>query len=325
MISDELETRFEKLQATLTQAKREDALQDEIKQMRALVFDILKQKPAESGSQDHTKTDPMLTMLLSNQSELNKSLLMHTLAKTDKEDPVQKMLMQEILNLKNQRSAPRSITTSEELTQRINLQKLANEMELSQSEFKDKSEGRAFARDLAGQALTKIGESVANAYLEAQRIAAMQLQTPQSVGLTPPPAAPMAPPVPSKAEIVPDTQQVVKGAQTGTGVVSGTADPQAPADQDSNADKYRVRGTPMEDGTISIPCPTCGTPMFAHPGDTKVNCHTCGSSFNAGSAPPQHEYAGGDELPVQETTEEPVREASQDTPEEPVRKPKVLL
>jgi hypothetical protein len=265
-------------------------------------------------------------MLLANQSDLNKTLLTHTITKNDREDPMQKMILQELANLKNQKSAPRSITTSEELTQRIQLQKLANEMELSQAEFKDKSEGRAFARDLAGQALTKIGESFATAYLESQRMAAMQASHPQSMGLTPP-----------EQVTVEKASEPTLPKQTGeTAAQPRVPEPEPEANE---PDKYHVRGTPREDGSLSIPCPTCGSEMVAYPGDTKVECRTCGSSFNAG-AKPEHEYT---ETPTQEATQEVDRqhtqedtheatqEVTQEPPsdnepvEEPARRPKVIL
>ena len=308
MISEELETRFEKLQNALTQTKREDSLQNELTQMRALVFDVLKQRPVDSGA-GVPKTDPLLVSLLANQSDLNKTLLTHTIAKTDKEDPMQKILIQELMELKKARSAPPLTHTTEELTQRIQLQKLGNELELAQADFRDKAEGRAFARDLAGQALTKIGESFANAYLETQRTAAMQAAQVQNSGLTPPPAAPIEPLAPIMAETTQESKPQI----------GSNAQPRATdTSEGQESEKYHVKGVPQEDGSLSIPCPTCGSQMTARPGDTKVSCGTCGSSFNAGT-PPQEEAT--QEVPAQEGTQEDTQEKTQ----EPVRKPKVIL
>ena len=306
MIAEELESKFEKLQQTLTQSKREDALQDEIKQMRALVFDVLRQPKQDPGAQTPGKqTDPLMVSLLTNQAELNKTLISHAITKPQ-EDPMQKMLMQEIMNLKNSKSAPR-LNTSEELTQRIQLQKLANEMELSQSEFKDKSEGRQFARDLASQALSRIGESVANAYMESQRIAAMQAQS-QPVGLTPPPAAEMAPSGQVTVEKTQEPAQPVASKQT------GEKDAHPPVLTETEVDKYHVRGTPMDDGSLALPCPVCGSSITAHPGDTSVVCNTCGTSFNAAAKPTQHEEPIPEQMVAQTTPDE-----------EPPRTPKVIL
>jgi len=313
MISEELEARFEKLQQTLTQSKREDVLQDEIKQMRALVFDVLKQKSNPADQNQPRQSDPMLQMLLANQSELNKTLLTHTITKTDKEDPMQKILLQELMDLKNRKSAPPLTHTSEELTQRIQLQKLANELELSQAEYRDKAEGRVFARDLAGQALTKIGESFATAYLESQRMAAMQASS-----------APIYRQEPAVAPIV---QTPVESAPQIPGSIESGAQPRVSnADrqekpQEEESEKFHVKGTSRDDGSLSIPCPTCGSEMIAHPGDTKVSCQTCGSSFNAG-AKPEYEYAEySAETPQEEPVGEPVVESS---PEEP-KMPKGIL
>jgi hypothetical protein len=326
MVSEELEARFEKLQTALTQSKREDALQNELSQMRALVFDVLKQKSGGGGDNQAPRTDPLLVSLLANQSDLNKSLLTHTLAKTDKEDPVQKMLVQEILNLKNQRSAP--VSSSEELSQRIALQKLANELELAQQDFADKKDGRALTRDIATTALSKIGESIATAYIQSQQMSAME--TASHAGLTPPPASPVAVSTavePVRAEMVKETPQAKESATV-------------PSKQDvgGTGESYRVKGTPTEGGGLSIPCPVCNSEMIASPGDTSVACTRCGSSFSAGAPPTEeqrddyheerheeipsvYEYAGGDETQMPEMQETPETRPEEHT----VRRPKVIL
>jgi len=318
MISEELETRFEKLQNAITQTKREDALQSELSQMRALVFDVLKQRTSDpnAGSQ---KSDPLIASLLANQSELNKTLLTHTITKVDKEDPMQKILLQELLNLKNQKGAPSLAHSSEELTQRIQLQKLANELELAQADFRDKAEGRAFARDLAGQALTKIGESFATAYLESQRMSAMQAasmptggQTPQQNAIVEPTVA-----VPAETALVSEQRSTTGAQQRGAEPTSTEIEPE----------KYHVKGVPRDDGLLTIPCPTCGSDMVAKPGDTRVSCGTCGSVFNAG-APPQRGSSTDRSESEQETP--PMGESQETLPveeshDEPPRTPKVIL
>ena len=312
MISEELEARFEKLQTALTATKREDTLQNELAQMRALVFDVLKQRPTESGAGSQ-KTDPLLASLLTNQSDLNKTLLMNTLDKSNKEDPMQKILIQELMELKKVRSAPPLTHTTEELTQRIQLQKLANDLELAQADFRDKAEGRAFARDLAGQALTKIGESFATAYLETQRTAAMQATQVQSSGLTPPP----------RAQAEPQKAVRVENVQEPKPQIESSAQPRAIESDDSetqrDVEKYHVKGVTQSDGSLSIPCPTCGSDIIAYPGDTKISCGTCGSTFNAG-APPQN-----NSRETTEYTKEDTRDSDQEIVTEPARKPKVIL
>jgi ribosomal protein L37AE/L43A len=324
MITEEMTTQFEKLQNALTQTKREDALQNEIAQMRALMFDVIKSKATEQNAPAAQKqTDPLLASLLSNQSDLNKTLLMNTLNASNKEDPMQKILLQELMELKKVRSAPPLTHTTEELTQRIQLQKLANDLELAQAEFRDKAEGRVFARDLAGQALTKIGESFATAYLESQRTAAMQAAQSQSMGLTPPPAAQIVPPEPVVAE----------SAQKSAPQIDASAQPRVSASQpdEREAEKYHVKGVTQEDGSITIPCPTCGSDIIARPGDTRVVCNMCGSAFTAGS-PQQHEYATGETQEAASQTQEAASQTQEADPgstqevEEPPRKmPKGIL
>jgi len=298
MITEELTSQFEKLQNSLVASKREDALQNEVSQMRALMFDVIKSKSMDQGAPQQKQTDPLLASLLANQSELNKTLLMNTLESGKREDPMQKILMQELMELKKGSRASPLTNTSEELTQRIQLQKLANELELAQAEFKDKAEGRAFARDLAGQALTKIGESFATAYLESQRMAAMQAHS-QSLAETQPPQA-QTEPLASEMEQI-DAKPEPK--------VDTGAQPRAPEQkQVTEAEKYHVRGVSKEDGTIAIPCPTCGLDIIAHPGDTRVVCGTCGSAFTAAGSPPEEAQpeAHNDESPKETPTTEGV-------------------
>ena len=238
--------------------------------------------------------------------------------------------MQELMSLKNQRGAL-PVSSSEELSQRISLQKLANELELAQQDFADKKDGRALTRDIATTALSKIGESIATAYIQSQQIAASQsaLDVASQSGLTPPPVAPVAVSTavePVRAETVKEIPKAIESAT-------------APAQQGAG-ESYRVKGTPTENGSLSIPCPVCGQIMTAKPGDMSVACEMCGSSFTAGAPPAEerqehredyheerheeipsvYEYAG-DEMQTPETPETRPEERT----EAPVRKPNVIL
>ena len=297
MISDELESKFEKLQNTITQSKREDALQNEISQMRTLMFDMLKEKSGGQDGGNSRQPDPLLVSLLSNQSELNKTLMTHTLTKTDREDPMQKILLQELMELKKVKSATPSLShTTEELTQRIQLQKLANELELAQAEFRDKSESRAFTRDLAGQALTKIGESFATAYIESSRISAAQSASVPSQ--TPPPVEQVAVPMSN------DTKNT-QGSIHGGDYDAQSRAPDSKPTEDIDPSRFVVRGTSKDDGSLEIPCPTCGSPIDARMGDTQVTCGICGSVFNASNTTQTHKYADSDPIEESQHEEEP--------------------
>ena len=302
MISDELESKFEKLQNTISQTKREDSLQNELAQMRTLVFDVLREKGKDNSGGAAHQPDPLLVSLLTNQSDLNKTLMTHTLTKT--EDPMQRILMQELAELKKVKSATPSLShTTEELTQRIQLQKLANELELAQAEFRDKSESRAFTRDLAGQALTKIGESFATAYIESSRISAAQ---PVSVQ-TPPPVEQVAVSVTTDTK---NAQESTKGRESS----AQTRAPDSKPTDEIDPSRFVVRGTSKDDGTLEIPCPTCGSPIDARMGDTQVTCGICGSVFNATNTTQTHKYA--DSEPINEN--EPQQEQEQEREREPV-------
>jgi uncharacterized Zn finger protein (UPF0148 family) len=43
---------------------------------------------------------------------------------------------------------------------------------------------------------------------------------------------------------------------------------------------HRVHGVPAENGTVKMPCPTCGADMFAELGAPQVICGTCGTTYN---------------------------------------------
>lgn len=279
MISQELDVKFEKMLTVMTQAKREDALQNEMALMRTQMFDMLREK---NNSEGNKPTDPLLQAMLTNQAELNKTLLTNTLTNVNKEDPTMRILIQEIESLKkvNGMTHPSLSQTSDELAQRIQLQKLANELELAQAEFRDKSESRAFTRDLAGQALTKIGESFATAYIESARISAAQ---PMSAP-TPPPTKPVAPTTAKE-----DGSESENPRETGQNAEVRAND----VAQSDDPTKFFVRGTSKEDGSMDIPCPTCGSAIEAKIGDKQVTCSICGSIFNASTniAPQDHKYA----------------------------------
>ena len=112
----------------------------------------------------------------------------------------------------------------------------------------------------------------------------MQAAQSQSMGLTPPPAA----------QIVPPEPVVVESAQKSAPQVDASAQPRVstPQSDDKEAEKYHVKGVTQEDGSITIPCPTCGSDIIARPGDTRVVCSMCGSAFTGGT-PQEHEYTTG--------------------------------
>lgn len=268
LIDAKLDGVVEKLAKAMGESKREELMAQESKEMRMMLLEILKANMASKG-QDDSKPDPMLSTLMANQASMLNTLMQDRLnAKPadPMENPLMKILLQETLSKKST-SAPPLATTSEELSQRIHLQRLANELELAQADFKDKQDGRAFTRDLAGQALSKIGESVASAYIETQRIQAE-----------------------AQKEIA--AQQ----ARAGMRVMQQQAMPQDTVPQDgvhqltpdvvpeSNA-AHKVRGIPSEDGTVTMPCPMCGSTITAKPGDTTVICNVCKTTYKATAKP----------------------------------------
>jgi hypothetical protein len=279
MVESKLDTKFAELTKTISESKREEAALAEAREMRNLVFELLKdQRTAQPAA---AAQNPLVTELIKSQGGLVDTLLKSSLEKkpvSPMDDPLMKILVQELLSSKKA-AAPSLGTTSEELRQRIELQRLANDLEMSQADFKDKQDGRAFTRDLASNALSKIGEAAASAYIESQRIKAEaakaiaeQDRIAKMRGLIPqmPPQPPQPVPVvravePQKPAETPTEQQ---GAMPG-------AEPE-----------HKVRGVPDEQGNIVLPCPTCGSPMAAHVGDKQVTCPVCRTSYNA-SAPVQ--------------------------------------
>ena len=172
-----------------------------------------------------------------------------------------KILVQELLSSKKSTSVPLA-NTSEELGQRIQLQRLANELELAQADFRDKQEGRVFTRDLASQALSKIGEAAASAYIETQRI---QAEAAKSIaeqdriakmrGLIPQqPQPPQHPPAQVAAVKASEPHKSRETPTERQGAVP-------------EAESTKVKAVPDELGNIILPCPTCGSDMKARVGD----------------------------------------------------------
>jgi uncharacterized C2H2 Zn-finger protein len=274
MIDSKLDGVVEKLAKAMGESKREDLMAQESKEMRMMLLEILKANMASKG-QDDTKPDPMLSTLMANQASMLNTLMQDRLNSKPAdpmENPLMKILLQETLSKKST-SAPPLSTTSEELSQRIQLQRLANEMELAQAEFKDKQDGRAFTRDLAGQALSKIGESVAAAYIETQRI---QAETAKEIA-----ARQMA------MGSVPATS-VGRSSQKMTGQPSQQVT-QNPGDSNTT---HKVRGIPSDDGTIRMKCPTCESEMIGKIGDPSITCGRCGITYKATSSQTTHVETG---------------------------------
>ena len=272
LIDAKLDGVVEKLAKAMGESKREDLMAQEAKEMRMMMLELLKTNMT-AKSADDSKPDPMLTQLMTNQASMLNTLMQDRLSAKPADpmyNPLMKILLQETLS-KKPTSAPPLATTSEELSQRIQLQRLANELELAQADFKDKQDGRAFTRDLAGQALSKIGESVASAYIETQRIQAeaqkeIAAQQARAVGMTR------------------GTPQGAAAVQMATAPQVGM--PQQPEDAGSEPSAmHKVRGVPSSDGTVTMPCPTCGSTITAKPGDTTVICNVCKTTYKATAKP----------------------------------------
>jgi uncharacterized Zn finger protein (UPF0148 family) len=282
LIDSKLDGVVEKLAKAMGETKREDAIATEAKELRMMMMEMMKERMSSAVSPStQPQQNPQVAMMMQNQSDLLGKLLTHTLEKKKDDDPmnnpVMKIILQEVLS-KKPTSAPPLANTSEELSQRIQLQRLANDLEISQAEFKDKQEGRAFTRDLAGQALSKIGESVAAAYIETQRI---QAEAAKDIAAR---QAAMAASAAASPQILqsPDVQTT----------------PAAPVSADQS-DMHKVRGIKADDGTVKMACPTCGSDMFSKIGDTHVKCGTCGTSYNAITPKITHVDDDSTEKPVE--------------------------
>ncbi len=264
VIDAKLNGAVERITAAMTSAQNRDREASEAREMRALVLELIKARSAP----DAPTQNPQVTEMMKAQNSMLDKLMAHALSSaTSKppEDPYMKILIQELIQSKNSKGAtPPLGTTSEELSQRIQLQRLANDLELAQADFQDKREGRTFIRDIAGQALSKVGESVAAAWIESQRIqanAAMAIAQAGGAG-----SAGMAMAVPP-GEIQQQEPELEAAPET------------AEVPQDANT--FRTRGTPDESGEIHVKCPTCDADMVAHAGDLEITCPICGSKYRA--------------------------------------------
>jgi hypothetical protein len=273
IIDAKLNTMVDKISKAMGETKREDVLVQESKDMRMMMLELLKERMNPANQTPPVQQNPQVSQLMQSQNSLVEKLLTHTLEKKKDDDPMNsplmKILIQEVLS-KKATSAPPLANTSEELAQRIQLQRLANELELAQADFKDKQEGRAFTRDIAGQALSKIGESVASAYIETQRIqaeAAKEIAARQSA-------------VPMSAMVNPPLATAQDGGSSG-----GSAQREPSLSQDARTpghpEMHKVRGTPAADGNVKMPCPTCGADMIAKVGASQVECGVCRTVYKA--------------------------------------------
>jgi len=261
-IDVKLNNAVERITAAMTNAQRRDSEVSEARELRALVFDLIK---AKTAPEIPPAQNPQVTEMMKSQNTMLDKLMSHALASaTNKppEDPYMKILLQELIGKKSTGATPPLGTTSEELSQRIQLQRLANDLELAQADFQDKREGRTFIRDIAGQALSKVGESVAAAWIESQRIQASASVAIAQAGGT---GVGMAMAVPPSEVQQPESE------------APAPETPEVPTDSNT----FRTRGTPDETGEIHIKCPTCDADMIAHAGDLEILCPICGSKYRA--------------------------------------------
>lgn len=270
IIDAKLEGVVDKLAKAMGENNRVDIAAQESKEMRMMFMEMLKDRMGTPATQD-TKPDSMVAQMMQNQAQMVNTLMTHSLSGKKDDDPmnspIMKILLNEVLSKKST-SAPPLANTSEELSQRIQLQRLANDLELAQADFKDKQDGRAFTRDLAGQALSKIGESVASAYIETQRI---QAETSKEIAAR-------------QAEVaVASISAQPRGNATGENAAPRmTTRPRTVTNQDPDQIvQHKVKGVPSENGTVTMPCPTCGADMTAKVGDPKVTCDLCKTTYVA--------------------------------------------
>lgn len=170
------------------------------------------------------------------------------------------------------------IHTSDELRQRIQLKKLENEMEMAQEEFRDKREKRQFTKEMAEQALKKIGESIAHAYVESQRA----------------------------SSIVSDQGGSLPMYGSGFSDMIGTPNsnlPTAPNHTDeSDAIEHRVKVRTDGSGNRTVDCPTCGSPISYGENASNVSCSVCGMEYEI-SKPQKTNQDGSDYKTRTERTE----------------------
>lgn len=253
MVEEMIDERFERLERAILQSKKDEAHQNEIKELRELILRVA----SEKGSPPPQEGTKQMDSLLNNQSNLLTLLMKNMLDSKDKSDPTQSMMLNELRNLseelkKNQDALP-LIHTSDELRQRIQLKKLENEMEMAQEEFRDKRENRQFTKDIAEQALKKIGESIAHAYVESQRVSAMQGSEPN----TPP----------------------VYGSGFSDMMGGGSSQTQLPTPEDVPKAEHHVKVRTDDSGNKTVDCPTCSSPITYGLYDESVKCKVCGMEY----------------------------------------------
>jgi hypothetical protein len=304
MIDAKLDVKFKELAEVLVSSKREEAAAAEAREMRNLVFEILKDRTGQAQTPANVQ-NPQVTEFMKTQGGLVDTLLKVALDKKPSslmDDPFMKIMLQELISSKKS-TAPSLGTTSEELRQRIELQRLANDLEMSQAEFKDKQDGRVFTRDLASQALSKIGEAAASAYIESQRI---QAETAKAI---------------AAQERVARIQGTLPQQKT---AVINEPEPQKPEESPTEThgampgDEHKVKAVPDETGNIHLPCPVCNTTMTAKPGDKEVVCPLCKTRYTARASAPVVE-------PDPATEPSPVIEPVPVIEPEPVIKPKPVI
>jgi hypothetical protein len=274
LIDAKLDVKFKELTEALLGSKREEAAAAEAREMRNLVFELLKERTNQPAA---ATNPPLVTELIKAQGGLVDTLLKTQLERKQSspmDDPLMKILVQELLSSKKSTGVPLT-NTSEELGQRIQLQRLANELELAQADFRDKQEGRAFTRDLASQALSKIGEAAASAYIETQRIQAEAAK----YNATQERIARVQGVVPSNQSQQPQQQVATVKAVESSKSKETPTEPQGTVPAAESM--HKVKAVPDELGNIILPCPTCGSDMKAHVGDKQVICPVCRTEYNA--------------------------------------------
>lgn len=275
-------------------AQREDSSRaDEVRELRTLLFDILREKNT-AQTPPAGQNNPQVDMLLSNQGKMLDTLLRNALD-SSKSDPTREIILREIQELKKNQDQPLNnpAPSHEELRQRIELQKLSNEFELAQQEFMDKREGRQFTRDIAEQALKRIGETITTAYIESARIKsaiptssgamAMSANTQPSGGLTPTPSQHSRQPHPTSSVGKASPDELTKYLDDALeSKPTPIQHPETPRENDQSQNvpaKKTQRGTEFE-------CPECGTNLTIATGEKSVTCQRCASVYDVAPTKP---------------------------------------
>lgn len=281
MIDSKMNNVVKQITEAIGGTKREDAIAQEARESRMMMMELMKSIMLQKSVEPQKSSDPQVTQMMQAQNDMVNKLLTNALERKPSDDPMNnpmmKIIVNELLTSKKPNSAaPPLSTTSEELGQRIQLQRLANDLELAQADFKDKQESRAFTRELAGQALSKIGESVAAAYIETQRI---QAEAQKEIASR---QAGLVPTARTASESIVSKLPPVASAPMS---ISSDRNPQQSADVGT---RHRVKGVSSSDGMIHMECPTCGSSMTAKPGDGQVSCSRCGSVYSARAPTTKH-------------------------------------